>query len=755
MRLPHRQSSAIAIMPVAVAPVGSLRRLLRIRCRRDLVARPQALRGETVWAVKDPLALRYFHLQDEAWWVLQQLDGQTSAAAIQERYARRFSPRQLTLAHLQSLLGRFHDDGLVVAETPGQGIELLGRSAKVHRRQWLEACTNPLAIRFRGIDPTRMLNWLEPLCRWMFSRWLLAACATFVFAAVVLIATQFDSLLERLPEREVFLGPANLVWLAATLAAIKVLHELGHALTCRRFGGECRELGLMLLVFTPCLYCNVSDAWMLPDKWRRAAIGAAGIVVELTLAAVATFLWWFSQPGLFNALCLNVMFVCSISTLMLNGNPLLRYDGYYVLSDLIETPNLAQESTRVLRDALAKWCLGIDSRGHEELPVGRRAALMAYATLSFAYRWVVLAGILWFIYQALAPHGLEIFAESLAVAIVAGWVVASANSLAKQIHDGLWSEGVQPKRAIIAGIGVLIAATLALAAPLPHRVYSSAMLQPAGASRIYAVVPGTLVSGRTAGEVVGKDDVVATLENSELRLEIARLQGERDRQRLRIETLKRTQGSDTRAAAQLPPAEQLLADLEERLRQRLLDAERLSLTAPIAGTILPARNRSSDAAAGELAQWTGTPLDPENVGCYLPMGTLVCLVGDPQNLEALLVIDQAEIEFIAAGQPVEIALDQQPGNPLRGTISEIAEIDLDQAPPEMLALGEIPTRRDPQGALRPATTFYQARVTLATHTEPLLIGQAGHAKVAAAPLSLGRRLWRAARRTFGMELDAR
>ena len=105
----------------------------------------------------------------------------------------------------------------------------------------------------------------------------------------------------------------------------------------------------------PTLYCDVSDAWRLPSKWQRILISAAGIFVELVLAAIATWLWWFSEPGLLNTLCLRVMFLCSVSTLVFNANPLLRYDGYYILSDLLNVPNLWQESRNLWRRLTWNW----------------------------------------------------------------------------------------------------------------------------------------------------------------------------------------------------------------------------------------------------------------------------------------------------------------------------------------------------------------------------------------------------------------
>ena len=153
----------------------------------------------------------------------------------------------------------------------------------------------------------------------------------------------------------------GLVWLAIALITTKALHELGHALACKHYGGECHELGLMLLVFTPCLYCNVSDSWMLPSKYQRAFIGFAGMYVEIFLASIATFIWWYSDPsGVLSNVCLRVMFISSVSTLLFNGNPLLRFDGYYVFSDAIEIPNLATRAARYYGYLVRRHLLGVD-----------------------------------------------------------------------------------------------------------------------------------------------------------------------------------------------------------------------------------------------------------------------------------------------------------------------------------------------------------------------------------------------------------
>lgn len=738
----------------AAASSSSAHRRLTLRARHDVEAIPQVIGGETVWALKDPVALTYFHLRDHEYWIFRRLDGVVSLADIQEQFAERFAPQRLALSELQTFLGTLHQAGLVVADAPGQGEELLRRAA-VHTRQRLwQALANPLAIRFRGFDPERFLNRLAPVRRLLFSAPFLSACAALVLAAVVLVTTRFDVLQSRLPERDAFFGPRNLAWIAVTMALIKVVHELGHAMTLKRFGGECHEMGVMLLVFTPCLYCNVSDAWMLRSKWQRAAVGAAGIMVEMVLAAVCTFLWWFSEPGLFNTLCLNVMFVCSVSTLLINGNPLLRYDGYYVLADLVEIPNLSREANLALREAIARYVLGFELSADDEVSMRRRATLAAYAAASFVYRCVVLFGALWWMYKLLQPHRLEVFAEAAAVAVGAGLVLFPLWQFGRFLKHPYWRRKVLTRRAAVGGVAFVAVVGGLLSVPIPHRIAAPVVLQPADARRVYAAVAGRIESGVEEGASIRQGDAIASLVNSQLELEIEQVRGQRDRALLRVETLNRRQFQDNAAAAELPTAKELLADLEDRLKQKLVDQQRLKLIAPVDGAVLPPPRHDPQPARGSLTTWSGTPLDPRNQGCELESGTLVCVIGDPNRLEAVLVINQDDVDFVAVGQNVRIQLDQSPGSILNGEITEVAEIDLQVTPPELLAGGEVPTRPDERGLPRPASTSYQTRVKLAAAGQPLLIGESGRAKIDAAPLSLGRRLLRTINRTFGLDLPA-
>ena len=737
---------------IAQKPHSAASRLLRLRARPDLQARLQKFGGRRYWSFKDPLSLRYFQLLEEEYAILRMLDGEMTLEGVQAEFERRFAPRRLTPRQLQSFLAALHRDGLIVAEAPGQADELLARRQRERRREVFSSLTNILAIRLRGIDPEGLLNWLYPKVRWMYSHPGIGLWLVLVLAAVTLSAVRFGSLQARLPDFHSFFNLQNAFLLAAAIALVKVLHEFGHGLTCKHFGGECHELGLMLLVFTPCLYCNVSDSWTLPSKWRRAAISAAGMYVELLIAALATICWWFSEPGVLNSLCLNLMFVCSISTLVFNGNPLLRYDGYFILADILEVPNLAQQASAIVRRALAKWCLGVDLYAARSLPPKGRKLLAAYAIASVAYRWFVLVAILWVMNEALKPYGLQVLVHAIGLMMFVGFIGAPLWRLAAFLFDPTRSVRVNKGRlamcVVLCGAALYAGWTL----PLPYRIGAPIVIEPADARRVYVPVGGTLLTSVSAGEHVQAGQVLATLENLDLTLEIAKLTGQRNHQRLRLANLESRRVRDPAVGAQLPPAREALADLEERLKQRQLDQARLTLTAPVAGIVLPPPHRESPAAVGQLASWSGSPLDAENQGGYLETGSLFCLVGDPQRLQANLVIDQAGVEFVRAGQRVRLLLDQLPGEVLWGTIAEIAEIDLKIAPRELAAEEALATRKDASGAMRPISASYQARVELDPNQPQMLRGTAGQAKIHVDPQTLGARLERYLSRTFRLEL---
>ncbi len=211
-----------------------------------------------------------------------------------------------------------------------------------------------------------------------------------MLGAVLLVLTHFETFYDRLPSYQEFFSFKSAVYLWAALGVVKVIHEFGHGLSCKAFGGEVHEMGFLLLCFSPAMYCNVSDAWTLPNKWQRIIISGAGIYVELMIAAAATFVWWNTPSHPFvNYLSLSLMIVCSVSTVFFNGNPLMRYDGYYVLADWLEIPNLRDRANKYLQRLTMEYCLGMETQPEAYMELSRRILFVIYAVISWVYRWAI------------------------------------------------------------------------------------------------------------------------------------------------------------------------------------------------------------------------------------------------------------------------------------------------------------------------------------------------------------------------------
>ena len=740
--------------------VSSSSRKLPIRKRLDLEGRQQRYQGRIYWVVKDPVGLQYYRFEEEEYAILQMLDGQLSLDEIAQRFEREFPPQTIRTEELQQFIGMLHQGGLVITDAPGQGQQLVKRRDERVRKERMAAVANILSLRFKGVDPERFFNFIYPYIRWFFSVPAMYACITLALMALTLIVVQFDFFHSRLPSFHTFFQAQNWLWLAITLCLTKILHEFGHGLSCKHFGGECHEIGVMFLVLTPCLYCNVSDSWMLPNRWHRAAIGAAGMYVELVLASICTFIWWFTEPGPINYVCLNVMFISSVSTVMFNANPLLRYDGYYILSDVLEIPNLRQKASTILNRKLGAWCLGLEEREDPFLPQRRQWLFATYTVASAIYRWVVTFSILYFLNRVFEPYGLKILGQAIALGSIYGLVFQPLWNVYKffKVPGRL---GKVSHLRVYATLAVVFGAIIGIGfVPLPSHVYCPLEVQARHAASVYVdVVDGILDEVFVhPGDRVVEGQPLAQLHNIDVDIHIADLTGKRNVSKAQLEGLHRVSLDDRRASSQIDPLAQLLAGTNKQLAQLEDDREKLRLVAPRAGTVLPppiVEKHGDDNT--HLPTWYGSPFDPENIGARLMTGTKLCQIGDPKSLEARLVIDQGDVEFVAPGQKVEIMLNQTADYVYANCeIERVSTEDLKASPAHLSSLngGSLPTKMDPSGVARPLSPIFEAVVPL-PEQDPnglLRLGLVGNAKISTAPRTLFSRLWRYAVHTFNFEL---
>ena len=740
--------------------VSSSSRKLAIRVRPDLKARRQRYQGRIYWVVKDPVGLQYYRFEEEEFAILQMLDGQSSLEDIAEQFETDFPPQTIRVEELQNFVGMLHRSGLVLSDASGQGVQLHQRRGDRRRKEIIGAMSNILFLRFRGFDPERILNALYPWVRWFFSVPAIICCTLLASAALTLVIVQFDVFQSRLPSFQSFFAAQNWLLIAGVLGVTKVIHEFGHGLSCKHCGGECHEMGIMFLVLTPCLYCNVSDSWMLPNRWHRAAIGAAGMYVEVVIASVCTFIWWFSEPGFLNYVCLNVMFVSSVSTILFNANPLLRYDGYYILSDIMEIPNLRQKASTILSRKLGSWCLGLEEPEDPFLPKRNQGLFALYTVASFLYRWMILLSILYFLNKVFEPYGLKVIGQMIALASMWGLVGIPLRKVYKFFKVPGRMSKVKKVRMVTTLLLLTGFVSGVLLIPFPSSVLCDFELQPRGASSVYVEVEGTLKEILVEpGQQVAAGEVLARLENIDLEIEIAQLRGQRNATRARLDSLQNLRFQDDRASLQLDLAEERFDSVSQQLQQKQRDSERLELVAPAAGTIIPPPHRRESTADErlELASWSGSPLNERNLGATLvPDGAqnLFCQVGDPNRWDAVLVINQRDLDLVSEGQEVRLMFEQSTYYVFLSTVQYLATRELSALSPQLASTsgGPVPAQTDPDGTVRPLTTMYQGVVQLDNSLGLLCNGLIGQARIKTKPRTLANRMYRYLSRTFNFDL---
>ena len=737
--------------------VNSAMRPLRLRRRPDLESRRHKYHGRVYWVVKEPIGLNYFRFHEEEFAILNMLDGKTSLQTIKERFQAEFAPQRISLQDLQQFVGMLHRSGLVISHASGQGKPLRRRGEQKKRRELLSKLSNIFAIRFRGIDPERLLTAMLPWFGWLFTTWALILFLCVGATAISLVLVNYQEFRGKLPTFEQFFAANNWIWLGLTMGIVKICHEFGHGLSCKKFGGECHEMGLMFLVFTPCLYCNVSDSWMLPNKWQRVFIGAAGMYIELILASIATFLWWFSEDGMFHFLCLSVMFICSVSTVVFNGNPLLRFDGYYILMDILEIPNLRQKANEILKRWFQKNCLGLELQDNPFLPQRNRLMFGLYTVASFIYRWFVAFSIIMFLNAVLKPYGLQSLGRAFAVAGVVGMIVPGFVAVYKFFKTPGRANKIKSGNVLTSlSIATAILGFIAFF-PLPFYVYCPTEIQPEGAKEIRNLAAGKIKRwNKQPQQAIQKDEVLCELENSQLEYERTKAWGELQTSRIRLADLERAAAT---ASDQITLLRMQQEDVTSKLNlYNVLDNKykNLIIRSPIDGIVVrpPPKEESRAAKAQEqLPSWYGDPFEAINSEVYFQEGDLICLVAPKPLMEGVMIVDQHDRDLLRIDDKVSIMLESARLETLRGKITGFSTSEIKDAPPQLAIAsgGTLDTKTDETGRTIPISTSYQVRVALKGDDLPVRPSYRGEARVHLKWRSLGWRLYRYFMTTFNFE----
>ena len=433
---------------------------LQPKLREHITIGRHRYRGDGWYVVHDHATGRVHRLSSASSAIIGEMDGNRSVDQLWQEIGNRLGSEAPTQDELIQLLAQLNAADLLQTEATPDSAELFTRAMKVRRSEWLNNIFNPLALRVRIWHPDNFFERSLRYVKWLIGWWGLALWMLVVLPALVLAAQHWPELVTNAAQRT--LAVDNLLLMALSYTVLKALHELGHGYAVKAFGGPVHELGVMFLVFAPVPYVDASAASEFRSKWRRALVGAAGMIVEVFVAALALYVWLAVEEGLVRTLAYDVMLIAGIATVLFNGNPLLRYDGYYILSDILEIPNLAQRATRYWGYLVERYVFRTEDFREFFATAGEQIWLLLYAPASWLYRVGVMLAIAFFIAS-----------EYLAVGIViAAWGLYTG--LLKPIGKSLWHVIVNPRlqnsrmRAVVTTFGCLLTALVILfLVPIP------------------------------------------------------------------------------------------------------------------------------------------------------------------------------------------------------------------------------------------------------------------------------------------------
>jgi len=549
----------------------------------------------------------------------------------------------------------------VVGDAMRMGLLTLRTPAKREgwSRFWVSGPARLLCVRIPLVSVDRLAAGLSRRAGFLFHPLGILAWSVMIFLAAASVLAGWDRGVQSAGRLQLWGQQSFGGWLgiATVFVVTKVVHELGHAAACRRIGVACGEIGVMLFAGVPCPYCDVSLVSRSDSVWHRAGVMLAGIYVELVLATVATVVWWASGPGPVQAIALNVMIVCGASTVLFNANPLMRLDGYYVLSDLVGTANLRGRAQAAWR-GLVTSRLGGWSRGRVGWTSGE-VALAAYHVASAVYRVGVMVAIGWMVVRVsdsidLRPIGIA-FVFLLAVPMVA---VATDGLYRMMFGFGVWGETKVWRRIAIL-VGGLATGGLILLTPMRREIVVAGVLDVADATAVHAAQNGWVVDvGGDYASPVAEGDVLAELDDPKLRIELAAWES-----RKRLAELQSAALSRSALSGDSPDLAWELDSANRRLVQShwlsLVDRrDRLVVRAPAGGVLLPPEVTRLGKGGGN--DWEVSRVGrrfADNRGSYADARRSLARVGDPNRCCVTLFVDASHRRMIRPGQAVRLVGD--------------------------------------------------------------------------------------------------
>ncbi|MFK7767216.1 MAG: site-2 protease family protein [Mariniblastus sp.] len=637
------------------------------RTRSDLTSVDLGGFNESSFAVKDLIKNEFFSFGELEFFILQSLQETLTIGELQLAIKNKFD---ITVddEELVSYTNRLAQDNLLVGERFGDGRRLYQQNKRETGGLRKQKLMGLLSIKLPGFYPGPLLKQLR-LVGWLcFNPVSIVLVAMATLATIIYAGLAYQSVLNKAPSFAELISPNHLFLMMVGFIIAKILHELGHGLACQNAGHECSEMGMMLLVFMPVLYCDVSDLWTEKSRWKRIFVSLAGVFIELALATACFWGWYFSLDGQFSRFLFGMMLVTSLNTLFINGNPLMRYDGYYALSDLVGIPNLGANSKNYLTEKIEHYFI----RHDQHVYFNRNGWMLGtYAVSSFIYRWLIMFAIGWAIWAFFDSQQLSVTGSLVVGLVILISVIPLVMNLTKSIRKACSSGLRFLNAAVFLGL-VAFCVFVVCSFEFNHRVSGQAEIQLTDARHLFAPADGKLMPSLADGDSINKGGLVAQIISDDLELEKVSIEGALADIKLRLSALE-FETESSLAAGEIEFWKKRKTSNERKLIDIKKRISALEIRSPIDGRVVMTRRPEVDSEKAEqnLSLVEGDMFGEKNKGCHVRRGDNLCYVAKNAACSGFVKVSEKDIELVKIGQTVRVFVPHA-SQFLEGTVSKVS-----------------------------------------------------------------------------------
>ncbi len=681
------------------------------RLRRAVRIHRHRYRDQRWYLLRDPVTGQWQRLNASAYGLVKLLDGRCTLDDAR-------AGTELNVDEATAVLDALNRAEMLDWGIPNDADAMHARADANRKRKRLQQVLTPFSIRIPLFDPDRLLSRYAALGRALFSLGGLGAALALYVVAGVFAFIDWPAISGYWSARG--FTHYSLLLIPLVYVVMKIAHEFAHGLAAKRWGAEVRDMGFVLLLLIPIPYVDTSAAWAFAEKSRRVAVGAAGILAELGLAAIATIVFVLVEPGIIKDIAYIAMLLGTVSTLLFNGNPLLRFDGYYVLSDALEIPNLSPRATRYWLYLAERYGFGLTDANSPVAARGERGWFLFYGAGSTLYRLGILFAIALFVAAELPVLGF-----ALALSVVTVQLGAPLVRFGRFLVRSPRLRGLRRRAVGVAGGGFAFTVVVLLALPMPLSTYAQGVVWLPEHARIRAGADGVVTELLAANDAaVAAGTTLARIDNPLLDARVRALEWE-----LRETEMRRNVARvDDRVDAQV------LADTLSRLRDDLAalkrEAAELAIKTPVSGRLV-------------------VPKVSHLAGRYVHKGDVVAYVLESPAPTIRAVVPQTVIDRLRGGiERTQVRLAEDPATTLDAVV--VREIPAATRTLPSAALGTLGggiiavDPADPDGTAA-TDRLYVVDLGVDASRHPVRVGGRAHVRFEHPSEPLGFRLYRAVR----------